>query len=88
MVPRADFFGLGFLVRKRAVLELIEERTRDGEETVIPPPDSVVEWIRAVDPDVILVSPLVTDASAQTDVVKAAQAAGLPVALLGATGAW
>jgi len=36
MVPRPDFFGLGFLVRKRAVLELIEERTRDGEETSVP----------------------------------------------------
>ena len=33
MVPRADFFGIGFFVRRRAVLELIEERTKDGEET-------------------------------------------------------
>ena len=33
MVPREGFFGFGQIVRRRAVLELIEERTRDGEET-------------------------------------------------------
>lgn len=53
-----------------------------GLEAVIPPPDSVVDWMHSVDPDVVLVSPLVTDASAQTDVVKAAHAVGVPVALL------
>ena len=33
MVPRPDFFGLGLFVRRRAVLELIEERTKNGKET-------------------------------------------------------
>jgi hypothetical protein len=51
-------------------------------ESAIPAPLAVVDWIRDVDPDVVVVSPLVTDASAQTDVVKAAQALEIPVGLL------
>ena len=33
MVPRGDFLGFGRIVRRREVLELVEERTRDGRET-------------------------------------------------------
>jgi hypothetical protein len=33
MCPRPDFFGLGLFVRRRDVLQLIEERGKDGDET-------------------------------------------------------
>lgn len=47
-------------------------------ERAVPSAAEVEEHLRAVSPDVVLVSPLVTGASPQTDQVKSARALGVP----------
>jgi hypothetical protein len=50
-------------------------------EAGIPSSPVIEDYIEQVAPDVVLVSPLVTDGSRQTDVIKSARALGLPTAL-------
>ena len=50
-------------------------------EAAIPVPERTHKWLRSARADVVVVTPLVTRASGQVDVVKAARALGLPVAL-------
>ena len=52
-----------------------------GLEAAIPSSDQVEGFLRDVDPDVVLVSPLISQASPQTDVVKSARALGIPTML-------
>jgi hypothetical protein len=50
-------------------------------EHLAPSSEAVEAWVRKSDPDVVVVTPLVTDASRETDVVKAARALGVPTVL-------
>jgi hypothetical protein len=50
-------------------------------ERAIPPSQTLTKFFQHVRPDVVVVSPLVTDQCPQVDMVKAAQAMGLPNAL-------
>lgn len=50
-------------------------------ERAIPSSPDFERFIRSAKPDAVLVTPLVTDGSAQTDVLKAARRLGLPTAL-------
>jgi hypothetical protein len=50
-------------------------------EKTIPSSPEVEEYLTNLSPDLILVTPLVSEASPQTDVVKSAQALGIKVAL-------
>ena len=50
-------------------------------ERAIPPSTTITKFFQQVRPDVVIVSPLVTDQCPQVDMVKAAQAMGLPNAL-------
>ncbi len=51
-------------------------------ESAIPPDAAVLEYLRAVHPDVLIVSPLVDFGSPQTELLKAARALGIRTALL------
>ena len=53
-----------------------------GLEWAAPPDRAVVEYLRGVRPDVLVVSPLVDLGSPQTELVKAARALGIRTALL------
>ena len=50
-------------------------------ERAIPSSRIVEDLIRSRRPDAVLVTPLVTDRSPQVDVIKSAQALGIPAAL-------
>ncbi len=50
-------------------------------ERAVPPESWVTDMVRAQNPDVVLVTPLVDIGSDQTDVVKSAQALGIPTGL-------
>lgn len=50
-------------------------------ERAIPPSGTLTKFFQHVRPDAVIVSPLVTDQCPQVDMVKAAQAMGLPNAL-------
>ena len=50
-------------------------------ERAIPSYPEIQEFISSRQPDVVLVTPLVTDQSPQCDVIKSAQALGIPTAL-------
>jgi hypothetical protein len=50
-------------------------------ERAIPPSTTMTKFFQHVRPDVVIVSPLVTDQCPQVDMIKAAQAMGLPNAL-------
>jgi hypothetical protein len=70
------------------VLDLNEERRASLEASLgeldeaIPPDPGVLELIRTTAPDVVLVSPLLKQLLHQTEIVKAAQALGIPVGFL------
>jgi hypothetical protein len=51
-------------------------------EALIPPDPAFVEFIREERPDLVLVTPLVTFESYQTDYVKAAHALGVPIVFI------
>ncbi len=75
----------GFLTRiprlPRAIVGLLIRSMR-GVEHVVPADPEIARFVRAVDADVVLVSPLVTPGNSgerQTEVVKAARAQRLPV---------
>jgi hypothetical protein len=51
-------------------------------EQLIPPDPAFVEFIREERPDLVLVTPLVTFESYQTDYVKAAHALGVPIVFI------
>ena len=51
-------------------------------EELIPPDPAFVQFIREERPDLVLVTPLVTFESYQTDYVKAAHALGVPIAFI------
>jgi hypothetical protein len=51
-------------------------------EELIPPDPAFVEFIREERPDLVLVTPLVTFESYQTDYVKAAHALGVPIVFI------
>ena len=51
-------------------------------EELIPPDPAFVEFIRDEKPDLVLVTPLVTFESYQTDYVKAAHALGVPIVFI------
>lgn len=50
-------------------------------ERAVPSSESMEEFVRARRPDAVIVTPLVTDRCPQVDVVKSAQALGIPTAL-------
>lgn len=50
-------------------------------ESATPSDPDVEAFLRGVEPDIVLVSPLVSEASPQTDVVKSARALGIPTAV-------
>ena len=50
-------------------------------ERAVPSSAAVEEFIAGHDPDAVIVTPLVSEASPQTDVVKSSRALGLPVAV-------
>jgi hypothetical protein len=50
-------------------------------EAATPSAAEIEEFIAEVDPDVVLISPLISQASPQTDVVKSARALGIPTIL-------
>jgi hypothetical protein len=51
-------------------------------EAALQPPPEIVRFVRDVDPDAVIVSPLVDHSAHQTDYLKAAAALGIPTALL------
>ena len=51
-------------------------------EALIPPDPAFVEFLREERPDLVLVTPLVTFESYQTDYVKAAHALGVPIVFI------
>jgi hypothetical protein len=77
-----DIFG--FLAeRKTRSVEFVQRLTRIFAtcERAIPSSSAIEKLIAARKPDAVLVTPLVTDCSPQVDVIKGAQALGIPVAL-------
>jgi hypothetical protein len=69
-------------------LPVVGSRTADAGvrlllacEAAIPPASRVGRFLDRVRPDVVVVSPLVNDVSRQTDVIKSAQARGIPTVL-------
>jgi len=50
-------------------------------ERAVPPSETLTRFLKHERPDVVVVSPLVTDQCPQVDMVKAAQALGIPTAL-------
>jgi hypothetical protein len=56
-------------------------RLLDRVDRAVPPPDVIVEYLRAQHPDVLLITPLVDLGSQQIDVLRAARQLGIPTAL-------
>ena len=50
-------------------------------ERAVPSSAVIEAWLRGIDPDVLVISPLVTDQSTQVDVIKAARRVGVRSAL-------
>lgn len=50
-------------------------------DTTVPPPESIVEFMRQQRPDVVLITPLVDLGSQQIDYLRAARLLGIPTAL-------
>jgi len=63
-----------------AVVDLLIKVLRTAERS-IPSSSQTASFIASFDPDLVVVSPLVSEASPQTDVVKSAQGLGIPTAL-------
>jgi len=85
---RLTVLGTGALGGRLARLRTVDRRWVGGAlkvlgvlEQAIPSSLEVERFIEASDPDVLLVSPLVLDASPQTDYVKSARALGIPSAV-------
>ena len=92
---RAQFYrnkrrynALGTGIRAGLALRTVRKPWVDGAvkvlgalEDAIPSSREVEGFIRDAGPDVVVVTPLVLDASPQTDYVKSARALGLPTAL-------
>ncbi len=75
--------GLWWLDRIRTVrTETLDRvvRVLQAAERGVPVSRAVADFLRAQQPDVVIVSPLIDAASPQVDVVRAARAAGIPVA--------
>ena len=68
------------LYRRRTALRLAVA-CLDRTERAIPPDPELVDWIAGVEPDVVLLSPLLLPTSLQTEILRAAQSLGLPTAL-------
>ena len=73
-----DRIGARTSARRADALEGLFRRMEDA----IPPSGELAAWLREQGYDVVLVSPLVDHDSDQADVVKAAQAAGIPTGAL------
>ena len=56
-------------------------RTLHALDAAVPPPQSVVDYLRAQKPDVLLITPLVDLGSQQIDYVRAARRLGIPCGL-------
>ncbi len=69
--------------RKTRSVAFVQRLTRLGAtcERAIPGSSIIENLIRSRKPDAVLVTPLVTDCSPQVDVVKGAQALGIPAAV-------
>ncbi len=69
--------------RKTRSVEFVQRLTRTCAtcERAIPSSSVIEKLIRSRKPDAVLVTPLVTDCSPQVDVIKGAQALGIPAAL-------
>ena len=50
-------------------------------ERAVPSSAVIEAWLRGIDPDALIVSPLVTDQSPQVDMIKAARRVGVRSAL-------
>ena len=72
--------GLPRLLRHRMALRAAVALIDRGERA-IPPNPALVDWIAEQDPDVVLMSPLLLPGSTQTEILRAAQALGLPTGL-------
>lgn len=69
------------LLGPRAGVRRALARAARAVDLALPAPPEVVEQLRGLDPDLVVVSPLVADTD-QADVVRAARALGLPCTLL------
>ena len=56
-------------------------RLLDRVDRAVPPPDVIVDYLRAQRPDVLLITPLVDLGSQQIDFLRAARQLGIPAAL-------
>ena len=56
-------------------------RLLHGLDTLVPPPESVREWLRQARPDALLITPLVDLGSQQIDYLRAARLEGIPTGL-------
>jgi hypothetical protein len=72
-LARRPTSGVGFIRRLNALLKVCER--------AIPSSRVIERFIRSRRPDAVLVTPLVTDRSPQVDVIRSAQACGIPAAL-------
>lgn len=79
-IPRG-FRRLVLLLGGTAVARRVMMAALRSVEAVVPPPDSIRDFVAAHAPDVLLVTPLVDFGSNQVDYIKAAEAAGIPNAL-------
>lgn len=85
---RLTVFKTGALGGRFAQLRTMDSHWVNGAlkvlgvlEQAIPSSPKVERFIEAAEPDVVLVTPLVLDASPQTDYVKSARALGIPSAV-------
>jgi hypothetical protein len=76
--------GTRFLSRWQTLPERRVRRLLQGllaVERAIPSARFMNDFLDALDPDVVVLTPLLTDASRQTDVVKSARALGIPTVM-------
>lgn len=76
--PLAALARIGSLPPHRVLSAIRAYRALEGS---IPSSPAIERYLEEARPDVVVVSPLVTDASRQTDVVKSARALGIPTVL-------
>lgn len=76
LIALADPPLLGGPLWRRLVGRLLHAIDR-----AVPPPDTIVDYVREHNPDVLLITPLVDLGSQQIDYVRAARLLGIPTAL-------
>lgn len=77
--PVFEFLGARDTVSEKAASRLV--RTFTALEGALPGARAIEGWLRRIDPDLVVVSPLVMQGGPQPDVVKSARSCGIPTAL-------